>query len=130
MSTDMVFQVSLEYKGPWPETGPLRVEAHFTGEIAIAPAAARRRANGYLGTRVAMMIMAGEPTLVVGERPVWRVPACLHLGGLEDVATVGWVDVDATTGDVVPLSSDQIAVIQSRANAIVARLTSPTTSAS
>jgi hypothetical protein len=124
-----MFQVVYEYQKPWPKDGPLRVEAQFSGEITVSPAVARRRAAGFLGGHVTMMVLAGEPTLVLGEQPVWRVPACLHLPGLGEVTTVGTVDVDALTGKVIPPSPDQISTMQRRANDIATRFTSPTTPA-
>jgi len=76
-----------------------------------------------------MMILAKEPTLVVGERPFWQSPACLHLPGLGEVATVGSVDVDALTGEIISPSPEQIVEMQNRANAIASRLAPATTPA-
>jgi hypothetical protein len=120
-----MFQVIYEYKQPWPEEGTLRVEAQFSSEIKVSPTLARRRANGFLGTEVTMMVLAGQPVLVVGDRPIWRIPACLHLPGLGEVATIGSVDVDALTGQVIKPADDQITAIRDRANALAARLDLP-----
>lgn len=126
-----MFQVLYEYPVAWPEEGGLRVEAQFTSEINISPAVARRRANGFLTGQVTMMVLAGEPVLVLGEeRPVWRVPACLHLPDLGEVTTVGTIDVDALTGQVIPPLAKQLTLMQRRANEIATRLTPTTTPAS
>jgi hypothetical protein len=39
------------------------------------------------------------------------------------VAQLGTIDVDAMTGDIVPLTVEQIAAIQERANELAERLT-------
>ena len=121
-----MFHVVLEHQEPSAKSGPFHVEVHFMGEIKVSPAEARRRAAGFLGTEVSMMILAKEPTLVVGERPFWQSPACLYLPELGEVATVGSVDVDALTGEVIAPSPEQIVEMQNRANVIASRLTPAT----
>ena len=118
-----MFQVVYEYPAVWPEEGPLRVEAQFTSEIKVSPLLARRRASGFLAGYVTLMVLAGEPVLVLGEaRPVWRVPAILHLPGLGEIAPVGTIEVDALTGEVIQPSSEQISLMQRRANDFATRL--------
>ena len=119
-------QVILPYQ-ELPSDKPLHIKANVDVEIGVSPIVARRRANGYLSKEVAMMIVAGEPTLLLQSRPVWRIPALLHLSGLGDVANVGSVDVDAATSEVSALTEHQILEMQNRANAIAQRLTSSTT---
>lgn len=117
-----MFQVAYDYPQPWPKEGALLVDVQFTGEIAVSPTTARRRAAGFLAGHVTMMVRAGKPVLVFGERLRWRVPACLHLPGLGRVTEIGTVDVDALTGDIIPPSSSQIAYMQRRAHEIATHL--------
>ena len=124
-----MFQVVYEYQKPWPKDGPLRIEAQFTGEITVSPTVARRRAAGFLAGHVTLMVLPGKPMLILGEQPVWRVPARLHLPGLGDVTTIGTIDVDALTGKVISLSPDQISAMQRRADDIATCFTSPATPA-
>lgn len=124
-----MFQIIYEYGGVWPSNRPLQVEMpplHF--EISVSPDIARRRANGYLGMNVAMSILAGEPALVPSNPPVWRMTANLHLPEFGFVATVGFIEIDAVTGKVLPLSFEQITTMQDRADVIAARLSPPTES--
>ena len=79
---------------------------------------ARRRVNGYLTQEVAMFVVAGEPILALSDRPYWRVPAILRLRGFGKLAEVGFLDVDAQTGQVKPLSEDEIRVIRGHAHDI------------
>lgn len=122
-------QIVLPYKESQLDQ-PLHIKANVDVEIGISSVIARRRANGYLATEVAMMIVAGDPILFLSDQPVWRVPALLHLTGLGDVASVGAIDIDASTGDVIRLSDQQILEMQNRADAIALRLTSSTTTRS
>lgn len=125
-----MLRVVYEYQKTWPKEGPLRVEAQFTGEITVSPTEARRRAAGFLAGHVTMMVLADEPVLVIGEQPIWRVPACLHLPGLGKVSTVGSIDVDALTGEVIPPALDQIAAMRRRVDDIAACFALPAAPAS
>jgi hypothetical protein len=117
-----MFQVMLEYPTPWPENGPLRVEVQFAGEIAVSPALAKRHAAGFLAMEVSMAARAGTPVLITGQRPVWRIPACLHLPGSEaaEAPVIGSIDVDALTGDIILPGPNQIAAMQRHADALAA----------
>lgn len=97
------------------------------GEIQISPEIAQRHAKGYLTERVAMSFRPGAPTLIWGERPLWRMTIFLFLRYWGEVATLGVLDVDAMTGRVLPLSPEQITAMQERADAIASRLTPQTT---
>ncbi len=122
-----MFQVIYEQPNSWPETGLFTVKTPpLEVEIAVSPDSARRRANGYLARYVALAMETGEPALVWGENPIWRMPVYLTLRGWGHVATLGEIDVNAQTREVFPLSSTQITEMQDRADAIAARLTSPT----
>jgi len=125
-----MFRVLYEYPKTWPKNGSLRVEAQFAGEITVSPTIAQRHAAGFLAGHITMMVLAGEPVLVWGEQPVWRVPACLHLPDLGEVSIVGFIEVDALTGEIIPFSPDQIAAMQRRANDIATRFTLSATPAS
>ena len=90
--------------------------------VRVTGVEAKRRAQGYLTVEVAMALRPGEPSLVGGNQPVWRMPVWLHLRGLGQVESLGSLDVDATTGEVVPLSPTEIQTTQDRADAIAHRL--------
>lgn len=67
-------------------------------EIKVTAEEARRQVNRWLHHEVSMLLRALPPTLVVGERVVWRVPASLGLPHLGQAGTVGVVEVDVTAG--------------------------------
>ena len=119
-----MFQIIYEYTESWTNNCPLQVQTpQLSFEISVAPELARRRANGYLGMNVAMSILAGEPALILGNSPIWRMAANLHLPDFGFVATVGSIEVDALTSKVFPLSLEQITTMQDRADVIATRLT-------
>lgn len=127
--TETMFQIAYDYQKPWPENEPLRVEGHFDQEITISPTLARRKANGFLAGHVTMMVSAGQPTLILSEQPIWRVPAILNLPQLGEVGTLGAIDIDAQTGKIILPSPKQISRMQELAHAIAAHFASPTTPA-
>jgi hypothetical protein len=81
-------------------TGSLEVKAIWT----VSPTTARRKANGYLGNHLGNLL-GREPTLVVGERVVWRVPVELAYLGAPPVRFVGTIDIDANTAE--PLVTEE-----------------------
>ena len=114
-----MFQILIESKNQFPEKGSLHVEAHFAQEIGISPAQARRKAAGFLAAEVSMAIRAGDPVLIAGQHPVWRIPTHLHLPGSKDehMPIIGSIDVDAVTANVVRLTPEQILSLQNQADA-------------
>jgi hypothetical protein len=113
--------VMLKYwSDDWPEDKPFRVEAHFSGEIPMSPTQARRRVAQFLAAQVKLDSFAGTPVLLLGDRLVWRVPACLRLPGLgdEEVVHLGVIDIDVFKGEMIVPGPEQVSKMQKRANAL------------
>lgn len=53
---------------------------------------------------------------------MWRFPAMLALPSYGEIGPIGTLDVDAATGDILPLSPTLISQMQERANALARRL--------
>lgn len=123
-------RIIYQHAVPWPEEGPLQVDASFRGEIPISPTLARQRASGYLAREVALFVTAGEPLLILDEQPRWQAPVILRLRGYGNLAEVGQIEVDARTGQVTPLTEVEIAQIRKQAHDIAARFTSSPAAAS
>ena len=87
---------------------------------------ARRSANLYLSDTVGFFLTPIDGTFVPVDTPVWQFPIQLRLPQSGDLGVLGAIDVDATTGEVVPLTAKQITEIQRRANAIARYQTQPT----
>jgi hypothetical protein len=112
-----MFQVIYEEAKTWPSEGPLFVEAPaISTMVEISPDVARRHVNDYLTMYVSMTLHAVEPVLFLGAQPLWRLVLEMRLRKLEPMARLGSIDVNATTGEVIPLSAQQIRQIQDRAN--------------
>ncbi len=73
-----------------------------------------------------MTLLAHNPRLVVGEPVVWRFDVDLSLPNFGRVATMGEIDVDASTAEVLPFSSNEIDAMLKAANALAARFSSST----
>ena len=70
--------------------------------LAVDEYTARRKANRWLVERVGNMVMADHPILTQSEgQPVWRFDAFVTSLSHAPRGPIGYVDVDATTGDVL-----------------------------
>ncbi len=123
-----MFQVAYDYQQGWSDDQPLKVELPFTHEITVSPTLAKHKANGFLAGYVTMMVSSGQPTLILNEHPIWRVPAILKLPELGEVGSVGVVDVDAQSGEIILMPDEQISRMKEIAHAIAAHFSSQTTS--
>jgi hypothetical protein len=95
-----------------------------TGEaVGVLRPTAQIRANGYLADYVALGAKADRPVWVAGARPVWRATAFLRLRGYGRVCDLGTIDVDARTGEVVPLPKKQLQAMRKRAHDAADRTT-------
>jgi hypothetical protein len=101
-----MFQIVYEYAEPWPQQGTLQIQPPAFMQIAVSPNSARRKANGYLTMHISMSLLADKPVLVMRQRPVWRVPLEMRLQDLGHIATLGVIEVDAQTREIIRLSSD------------------------
>ncbi len=84
---------------PLPEQGPVHV--HLSFEIVVTAKEAWRKVTRWLVMDVSIQMGTDPPTLVVGERSVWRFPVYIAFPGSGRVGTVGEVDVDAGTGELL-----------------------------
>jgi hypothetical protein len=94
---------------------------------AIDETTARRAANGYLSREVGIAFGAIEGVFVPLEHPIWQFAIQFHLPRLGQLGVMGIVDVNAQTGDPIPLPRQIIDSIQDRADAIVQFRTQPAT---
>ena len=95
-------------KQPIPEKGTFEIRQSV--DILVSAKEARDSVNSWLLNEVSYMMGAEEPTLVVGDRVVWRVPAVLTAPHVGHVGMAGAVDVDVQTGNLntSPILKEQI----------------------
>ena len=78
----------------------LQISVHLQTEV-VAPEIARRRANAWLLEYVGNLLRAETPELILGERLIWRLDIVLTHPDVGTVGTVGRIEVDATTGEMI-----------------------------
>ena len=88
---------------------------------------ARRQADSYLGTEVSLFYSATKGVFVPLTHPIWQFTLQVRLPRLGILGLMGAIDVDARTGEVLPLTHKQIKRIRERADALVEFQTQPTT---
>lgn len=80
---------------------PLALYLHVVTELGVTADDARRQVNRQVVSELGTGLIGRDPDLVVdGETLQWRVPIILSLPGLGDLGQVGYVSVDARTGNV------------------------------
>ncbi|MBI3957212.1 MAG: hypothetical protein HY328_00280 [Chloroflexi bacterium] len=85
-----------------PESGPAEIQIARSFTIGISATQARRRVNGWLAMKVSTSMLGDTPSLVVADRIVWRVPILFTATHVGPVGTVGSVDVDVESGEILP----------------------------
>jgi hypothetical protein len=106
--------------------------ARLRGELArdaagyISRHQARRLARRWLDHHLSMKYGASGGLLIPLEPPVWQFSVYFHLHDvyLEPLAII---DVDARSGEVKPLSDEQLAIVQERVRAIIQHGAPPAT---
>lgn len=99
-----------------PDKGPVELTLQYTFKITITASEARRWAGRWLAEEVSYLIGTDRPTLVVGERVVWRVPAWIGFPHVGRVGIIGAVDIDVETGEMNNLPACKVALKQNLAN--------------
>lgn len=69
--------------------------------IHISATEAKRKVSHWLAWEVAMTLMGQNPSLVIGERIVWRVPVVFTAVHVGVVGMVGEIDVDVESGEMI-----------------------------
>ncbi len=93
-----------------PDRGVFQIQETVT--INISATEAQRKANHWLFTQVSCMMGAGTPTLFIGERTVWRVPAILTAAHIGQVGVIGTIEVDADSGDMDATEAHKHTILQ------------------
>jgi hypothetical protein len=91
---------------------PVNADGYVLGEYA------RRQVSSYLDEHLSMFFEGTDPVFVAVEPPVWQVTIAFkqyHLGPF----TLGVMDVDARTGEPIPLSQAHLKRIRERTRAII-----------
>jgi hypothetical protein len=72
-----------------------------SASIEVDAVTAQRTATAWLISEVGNLLIGDTPSLVIGQRTAWRVPALLTSPARGVIGQVGAVEVDAGTGEVL-----------------------------
>lgn len=86
--------------------------------VNITAFTARQKVSGYVGDQISHLMGGDEPTLLwARNRVVWRVPIMLTFPSRGMAGTVGFLDVDARTGQLM-IPKDFSKQVETRAEAL------------
>lgn len=103
-----------------PTDSQLEVNIRVTAALRVTASEARRRVSRLLASEIGNLLYGDEPTLVVGERICWRVPAVLAFPDSGPVGQAGALDVDSETGAILT-TSEQLSSIAENARRLAER---------
>jgi len=84
-----------------PAEAQLKIELSLTAQVKITHVTAQRQVSKLLLDQAGNLLYGERPSLVVGQRLVWRVPVWLALPTAGPLGQVGALDVDAQTGEIL-----------------------------
>ncbi len=102
-----------------PRTGRLDIDIKVTTEVNISAMAARQKVSRFVLSEISNLMHGSEPDLIVSDRVHWRVPVILSFPSRGDVGTVGAIDVDIETGQLL-ITPQLIAEITANAEKLTA----------
>ena len=112
-----------------PEAGHLQVTIQASANLNYSAKAAQRIAGRFVADEIGYLLRSSEANLVVTERIYWRVPITLALPDRGLVGTVGSLDVDVETGQLL-VTPEQITEITRYAEYLATHHTTPARSTS
>lgn len=106
-----------------PEYADVKIEVSVSARINITDVAAQRKVSRLLLDLVGTQLYGESPSLVAGQRLVWRVPIWLGLPATGPIGQAGAIDVDTQTGEVL-YTQHLLDEIAERGDALAQRATS------
>jgi hypothetical protein len=108
-----------------PEQAEVKIELTVTAKVNVTDVIAQRKVSRLLLDRVGNLLYGERPSLVVGQRMLWRVPIWLGLPTVGPVGQVGTLDVDTQTGEIL-FTQQILTEIAERGDALAERAASAT----
>ena len=109
-----------------PAEAQLKIELSLTAQVKITHVTAQRQVSKLLLDQAGNLLYGERPSLVVGQRLLWRVPVWLALPTTGPLGQVGALDVDAQTGEIL-FAQQILDEIVERGNVLAQRAASQTT---
>jgi len=89
---------------------PVQAEVHYRMDVSfrfnVTPFIARQNVNVYLLSQVGNLLSAGEPVLLLGEQPYWKVPVFCAYPEFKRREKVAELAVDMNSGAILLDHSD------------------------
>jgi hypothetical protein len=108
-----------------PVETQVKIELTLTAQLKVTHTTAQRQVSKLLLDQVGNLLYGEHPSLVAGQRLVWRVPVWLGLPSIGAVGQVGALDVDAQTGEIL-YTQQSLDEFAERGNVLAQRATSQT----
>ena len=80
---------------------------------------AKLKATEWLGENLTLHFSAADGLFVPLEHPLWQFSIRFRLPRIGEIKPLGIIDVDALTGEAMPLTRKQQQTIQERVHAII-----------
>jgi hypothetical protein len=108
-----------------PRSGKLDVDVRLSCEVNYTAVAAKRRVSGYVASNISVLMGVEDPTLVLADRIVWRVPVVLTMPGHGVLGRVGEIDVDVETGEILVTEAILISIKDHAQHLVVGTTSAP-----
>jgi hypothetical protein len=102
-----------------PRTGEIQLTIQVSAKFNYSAQAAQRLVRRFAADEISYLLRAGEPTLVMAEQLLWRVPLELTFPQTGTVGQVGAIDVNIETGQL-SVTPEQITEITRHAHNLAA----------
>jgi hypothetical protein len=99
---------------PLPSTGHLHLNVTIDANIVVSAEEAQKVVSRRMFADVSYLAWAEQPSLVVGNQTVWRVPVYIGLVGVGRIGPIAIVDVHVETGEMQEITPQFIAEMKER----------------
>lgn len=84
-----------------PTEAQIKIELSVTAQVQVTHVTAQRAVSRFLLDQVGNLLYGEQPSLVVGDRILWRVPVWVGSPTRGPLGQVGTIDVDAQSGEIL-----------------------------
>ncbi len=84
-----------------PPQSEIKIAFTLTSKVNVTDSTAQRQVSRFLLDHVGNLLYGERPSLVAGRRLLWRVPIWIGLPTSGPLGTVGHIDVDANSGEIL-----------------------------